>query len=290
MKLCRFDDNRLGIVEGEDVLDVSGALDAIPTQRWPIAPGDPLILNLERVTQRARSLAASATRRKLSAVSLRSPVANPGKIVNAPINYQKHIDEAKADPKLGGGRKLDHITDWGLFLKATSALIGPGEPIRLRMPERRNDHEVELAVVIGRECRKATVENALDFVAGYAIGLDMTIRGPEMPSWRKSVDTYAVCGPWLTTKDEVPDPNNLRLSLKVNGEPRQDSSTSRMVYNVQKLIAYATSMYTLYPGDLIFSGTPEGVGPVQPGDLITAEIERLGRFDIRIASKYDEQV
>lgn len=286
MRICRFDDDRLGLVQGEEVLDVTPALEAIPLQRWPLAHGDPLIAHLDRVLERARALAAGAPRRRLAAVRLNSPVANPGKIVNAPINYQAHIDEAKSDPKLGAGRKLNHITDWGLFLKATSALIGPGEEIRLRGPDKRNDHEVELAVVIGRECRRATVANALDFVCGYAIGLDMTIRGPEMPSWRKSVDTYAVCGPWLTTKDEVPDPNDLRLSIKVNGETRQDSTTARMVYNVQRLIEYATTMYTLYPGDLIFSGTPEGVGPVKPGDVLTAEIERLGRFDIKIAPDY----
>jgi 2-keto-4-pentenoate hydratase/2-oxohepta-3-ene-1,7-dioic acid hydratase in catechol pathway len=286
MRICRFDDDRLGLVQGEDVLDVTPALEVIPQQRWPLAPGDPLVANLDRVLERVRALEAGAQRRRLADVKLKSPVANPTKIVNAPINYQAHIDEAKADPKLGGNRKLDHITDWGLFLKATSALIGPGEEIRLRGADKRNDHEIELAVVIGRECRKARLENALDFVAGYAIGLDMTIRGPEMPSWRKSVDTYAVCGPWLTTKDEVPDPNDLRLSIRVNGETRQDSRTSRMVYNVQRLIEYATSMYTLYPGDLIFSGTPEGVGPVKPGDVLTAEIERVGRFDIRIAAEY----
>ena len=91
-----------------------------------------------------------------------------------------HIDQAKQDQTLGGGRKLLHINEWGLFLKATSALIGPGEAIRLRMPERRNDDEVELAVVIGRECRSATLENALDFVAGCSIRCDMTIRGPEI--------------------------------------------------------------------------------------------------------------
>jgi 2-keto-4-pentenoate hydratase/2-oxohepta-3-ene-1,7-dioic acid hydratase in catechol pathway len=286
MRICRFDEDRLGLVQGEDVLDVTPALEAIPLQRWPLAHGDPLIAHLDRVLERVRALEAGAPRRRLAAVRLKSPVANPGKIVNAPINYQAHIDEAKADPKLGAGRKLNHITDWGLFLKATSALIGPGEQIRLRGPDKRNDHEVELAVVIGRECRKATAANALDFVCGYAIGLDMTIRGPEMPSWRKSVDTYAVCGPWLTTKDEVPDPNDLRLSIKVNGEMRQDSTTARMVYNVQRLIEYATTMYTLYPGDLIFSGTPEGVGPVKPGDVLTAEIERVGRFDVRVAPDY----
>jgi 2-keto-4-pentenoate hydratase/2-oxohepta-3-ene-1,7-dioic acid hydratase in catechol pathway len=286
MRICRFDDDRLGLVQGEDVLDVTPALEVIAQQRWPLAPGDPLVANLDRVLERVRALAAGAPRRRLAEVKLKSPVANPTKIVNAPINYQAHIDEAKADPKLGAGRKLNHITDWGLFLKATSALIGPGEEIRLRGADKRNDHEVELAVVIGRECRKATAANALDFVAGYAIGLDMTIRGPEMPSWRKSVDTYAVFGPWLTTKDEVPDPNDLRLSIRVNGETRQDSRTSRMVYNVHRLIEYATSMYTLYPGDLIFSGTPEGVGPVKPGDVLTAEIERVGRFDVRIAAEY----
>jgi 2-keto-4-pentenoate hydratase/2-oxohepta-3-ene-1,7-dioic acid hydratase in catechol pathway len=286
MRICRFDDDRLGLVQGEDVLDVTPALEVIAQQRWPLAPGDPLVANLDRVLERVRALAAGAPRRRLAEVKLKSPVANPTKIVNAPINHQAHIDEAKADPKLGAGRKLNHITDWGLFLKATSALIGPGEEIRLRGADKRNDHEVELAVVIGRECRKATAANALDFVAGYAIGLDMTIRGPEMPSWRKSVDTYAVCGPWLTTKDEVPDPNDLRLSIRVNGETRQDSRTSRMVYNVHRLIEYATSMYTLYPGDLIFSGTPEGVGPVKPGDVLTAEIERVGRFDVRIAAEY----
>jgi 2-keto-4-pentenoate hydratase/2-oxohepta-3-ene-1,7-dioic acid hydratase in catechol pathway len=286
MKICRFDDDRLGVVKGDEVLDVTPALEVIPAQRWPLAPGDPLIVNLDRVMERIRALEAGAPRRKVADVKLRSPVPNPTKIVNAPINYQAHIDEAKADPKLGGGRKLNHITDWGLFLKATSALVGPAEGIRLRMPDRRNDHEVELAVVIGRECRKATLANALEFVAGYAIGLDMTIRGPEMPSWRKSVDSYAVCGPWLVTKDEIPDPNGLNLLLWVNGELRQSSNTRRMVYNVQRLIEYATSMYTLYPGDLIFSGTPEGVGPVQPGDVITADIERVGRFDIRV-DQYD---
>jgi 2-keto-4-pentenoate hydratase/2-oxohepta-3-ene-1,7-dioic acid hydratase in catechol pathway len=287
MRICRFDDDRLGLVLGDEVLDVTSALEVIPPQRWPLAFGDPLLRHFDAVLDRVRALQASAPRRRLAEVKLKSPVASPTKIVNAPINYQAHIDEAKADPKLGGGRKLNHITDWGLFLKATSALIGPGEEIRLRGgAEKRNDHEIELAVIIGKECGKATLENALDCVAGYAIGLDMTIRGPEMPSWRKSVDTYAVCGPWITTKDEVPDPNNLHLSIKVNGETRQDSSTSRMVYNVHRLIEYATSMYTLYPGDLIFTDTPEGVGPVKPGDVLTAEIERVGRFDIRVAPAY----
>jgi 2-keto-4-pentenoate hydratase/2-oxohepta-3-ene-1,7-dioic acid hydratase in catechol pathway len=290
MRICRFvgdaGDDRLGVVQGSEIVDVTPALEAIPAQRWPLAQGDPLITHLAAVTTRIRELLAAAPRRPLAGAKLRSPVANPSKIVNAPINYAAHIDEAKKDQSIAHGREIKNIWDWGLFLKANSALVGPGEEIRLRMPERRNDHEVELAVIIGRPCNKVAEQDALAYVAGYAIGLDMTIRGPELPSFRKSVDTYAVCGPWITTADEVGDPGNLRLSISVNGEVRQDATTARMVYGVAKLIEYASSMYTLLPGDLIFTGTPEGVGPVKPGDVLHAEIEKVGAFDILVAAEY----
>ena len=235
-----------------------------------------------------RELEPKAARKPLSAVRFKSPVANPTKIVNAPINYHAHIDEAEKDQGIAHGREIKNknIWDWGLFLKANSALIGFGEEIQLRWPERRNDHEIELAVIIGKTCNKVKKENALDYVAGYAMGLDMTIRGPELPSFRKSVDTYAVCGPWIVTKDEVPNPNKLKLSIKVNGEQRQSSNTDKLVYDVHKLIEYASSFYTLHPGDIIFTGTPEGVGPVKPGDVLSCEIESVGKADIRIASQY----
>ena len=286
MKICRFDNDRLGLVEGDEVLDVSEALGAIPTQKWPYRHGDALIANLPAVLERANSLAARAPRRKLSEVKLLAPVANPSKIVNAPINYQAHIDEAKRDQGIAHGREIKTIADWGLFLKSPSSLIGASQGIRLRFPDRRNDHEVELAVVIGREANRVSRAQALDYVCGYSIGLDMTLRGPELPSFRKSIDTYSVLAPWLVTRDEVPDPGKLELWLTVNGEQRQRSSSSRMVYDVPRLIEYATSFYTLHPGDLIFSGTPEGVGPVKPGDEIRAGIERVGEFAIRVAPDY----
>jgi 2-keto-4-pentenoate hydratase/2-oxohepta-3-ene-1,7-dioic acid hydratase in catechol pathway len=287
MKICRFDDNRLGLVKGNDVLDVTAALDILPAARWPLPQGDLLVEHLDQVLARVRQLEAKAARKPLSQVTLKSPVPNPSKIINAPANYQKHRDEAQKDPGISHGRvpKKD-MSEWGLFLKANSALIGSGEEIALRFPHRRNDHEIELAVVIGKTCNKVKKEDALNYVAGYAIGLDMTVRGPEVPSFRKSIDTYAVCGPWLVTKDEVADPNSLNLSLKVNGEIRQDSSTRELIYNVERLIEYASSFYTLLPGDLIFTGTPDGVGPVKPGDVLSAEIESVGKFDIRIAADY----
>jgi 2-keto-4-pentenoate hydratase/2-oxohepta-3-ene-1,7-dioic acid hydratase in catechol pathway len=286
MKLCRYDDDRLGLVQGDEVLDVSAALDLLPSVRWPLPQGDLLIANLDKIIPRVRELAPTAPRKPVASIKFKSPVANPTKIVNAPINYTAHIDEAKADPEISVNKNIKNIWDWGLFLKANSALIGFGEEIALRWPDRRNDHEIELAVIIGKTCNKVKKENALDYVAGYAMGLDMTIRGPELPSFRKSVDTYAVCGPWLVTKDEVANPNKLNLAIKVNGEPRQASNTSKLVYDVHKLIEYASSFYTLHPGDIIFTGTPEGVGPVKPGDVLSCEIESVGKADIRVAADY----
>jgi len=288
MKLCRYDNDRLGLIKGDEVLDVTAALDLLPAVRWPLPMGDLLIANLDKIIARVRELEPGAAKKPVSAVRFKSPVANPTKIVNAPINYHAHIDEAEKDQGIAHGREIKNknIWDWGLFLKANSALIGFGEEIVLRWPDRRNDHEIELAVIISKTCNKVKKEDALDYVAGYAMGLDMTIRGPELPSFRKSVDTYAVCGPWLITKDEVANPNKLNLSIKVNGEARQSSNTDKLVYDVHKLIEYASSFYTLHPGDIIFTGTPEGVGPVKPGDVLSCEIESVGKADIRVAADY----
>ena len=288
MKICRFDDDRLGIVEDDEVLDVTGALDAIPEQRWPLAQGDPLILNFKKVLAAAKKLAAKAKRKKLASVKLLSPVANPGKIIAAPINYNDHITESIKDPGIAHGRTniQKGIGEWGLFLKASSALIGFGEEIRLRWPERRNDHEVELALVIGKQGNKIPREKALEHVCAYAIGLDMTVRGPELQCFRKSIDTYAVLGPWLVTPDEVGDPNNLDLSIAVNGEVKQSSNTEYLVYDVERLIEFGSSMYTLHPGDIIMTGTPAGVSPVKPGDTLHAYVEGVGEADVRIASSY----
>jgi len=288
VKLCRFDRDRLGIVQGDEVLDVTKALEAIPQQRWPIAPGDPLILNFRRVLAAAKKLAPRAKKKALARVKLLSPVANPGKIIAAPINYNDHIAESIKDPGIAHGRTniQKGIGEWGLFLKANSSLIGFGEEIRLRWPERRNDHEVELALVIGKRGNKIPKEKALEHVCAYSIGLDMTVRGPELQCFRKSIDTYSVLGPWLVTADEIADPNSLDLSIAVNGEPRQSSNTRYLVYNVQRLIEFASSMYTLHPGDIIMTGTPAGVGPVKPGDALHAHVQGIGEADIRIAPAY----
>lgn len=282
MKLCRFDDNRLGLVEGGEVLDVSGALEVLPALRYPVPPGDLLIAHLDEVAARARALAAKAPRRPLAAVRLLSPVANPPKIIGAPVNYLKHQAEATADRSISFGREVKTIDEYGLFLKASTSLVGPGEGVALRFTERRNDHEVELAVVIGKGGDRIPRARAMDYIAGYAIGLDMTVRGTEDRSQRKSIDSYSVLGPWLVTKDEIEDPGNLALSIAVNGEPRQKSSTRFLIFDVPKLIEYASSFYALHPGDVIMTGTPEGVGPVKPGDVMHCEVEGVGAMEVRV--------
>jgi 2-keto-4-pentenoate hydratase/2-oxohepta-3-ene-1,7-dioic acid hydratase in catechol pathway len=284
MKLCRFNNNRLGVVEGETVKDVTAALDALPQVRYPLPWHDPLIANLAGVAARARTLAADAPAVPLASVSLLSPVANPGKLIAAPVNYQKHLDEVRGDSQIHHGNVAHTITiqSAGLFLKATSSLVGPGEGVALRKLDRRTDHEVELAVVIGTEARNVAAANALEYVAGYSIGLDITIRGSEDRSFRKSPDSYSVLGPWLVTADEIPDPGSLDLQIAVNGEQRQQSNTRYLILGVAELLELASSFYTLYPGDVIYTGTPEGVSPIEPGDHIVATIQRVGTMQVAV--------
>lgn len=284
MKVCRFDEGRLGLVDGEVVRDVTAALEVLPTARYPLPQHDLLIAHLPQVLARARTLAPDAPSIPLSAVTLLSPVANPGKLVAAPVNYQKHLDEVRTDKDLHHNTVGHTITihSAGLFLKATSSLVGAGEGIVVRMPERRTDHEVELAVVIGRTASHVAAADALSYVAGYAIGLDITIRGTEDRSFRKSVDTHSVLGPWMVTADEIADPGQLDLHISVNGEQRQKSNTRYLILGVPELIALASSFYTLHPGDVIYTGTPEGVSPIEPGDEIVATIEKIGSMTVHV--------
>ena len=284
MRLCRFGSDSLGVVEGEAVRDVTAALDALPAYRYPLPTYDLLIANLDKVVSRIKTILPGAPSVPVSSLTLLSPLANPGKLVAAPVNYQKHLDEVKVDSAIHANNPAHTITiqSAGLFLKATSSLIGPGGGIAVSKPERRTDHEVELAVVIGRQGRNISRSDALHHVAGYCIGLDVTIRGSEDRSFRKSPDSYSVLGPWLVTADEIPDPGVLELQLSVNGELRQKSNTRHLILGVPELIEFASSFYTLYPGDVIYTGTPEGVSPIQPGDEVSASIERIGSMTVRV--------
>ena len=284
MKICRFNDNRLGVVEGDRIKDVTSVLDQLPAYRVPLPQFDPVIAELTRLRPLIQAAAAKATAVPLADVRLLPPVGNPGKIVAAPVNYRAHLDEVNLSAALHHGNQINEIHRAGLFLKATSSLIGVSDVVKLRFPDRRNDHEVELAVIIGKPASKVLKADALDVVAGYAIGLDMTLRGPEERSFRKSIDTYTVLGPWMITADELPDPTALDLRLTVNGELRQNANTRDLILSVADLIAFASSFYTLLPGDILLTGTPEGVGPVTPGDTIVASITSIGEVTVGVSS------
>jgi 2-keto-4-pentenoate hydratase/2-oxohepta-3-ene-1,7-dioic acid hydratase in catechol pathway len=284
MRLCRFGDQRYGLVRDGAVYDVTAVVDAAVARGVRPVRGDAVYANFAAVRAAVEAAPLGAAACSIAEALFLAPVAAPAKLVAAPVNYQKHIDESVADPGITFNHAVARIDEAGLFLKAASSLVGPGEGVAVRFPDRRTDHEIELALVIGAECSNIAEERALDVVAGYAIGLDMTVRGKEDRSFRKSIDTYSVLGPWLVTADEIADPNALGFHLEVNGEPRQASNTSMLIFNVHKLIAWASRWYTLYPGDVIYTGTPEGVAPVADGDVMTCHIDGIGDMRVNVRS------
>ena len=282
MRICRFNANRLGIILGDQVLDVTAALAVLPASSYPLPRHDLMIAHLAQVRAQIGQIMPTAVPIPLQSVTLLSPVANPGKIIGAPVNYRRHLEEARADSGIHHNSQILEIQKIGVFLKATSSLVGAGQGVIIRHPERRNDHEAELVVVIGKTGSSIARSDAWQHIAGYSSGLDMTTRGPEERSLRKSVDSYSVLGPCLVTADEMQDASNLDFSLAVNGEPRQKANTRDLIIGIAELVEFASSFYTLYPGDLIYTGTPEGVGPVLPGDRITTEFQGIGRMDVAV--------
>lgn len=206
------------------------------------------------------------------------PVANVGKIICVGLNYFEHARESS----------LEVPEEPILFAKATSAICGPRDPIMMPRNWSKVDWEVELAVVIGKTARYVDAGESLRYVAGYAVGNDLSERAFQLEhsgQWikGKSFDTSAPLGPWLVTADEVPDPQALDIWCAINGRRFQDSNTSHMIFPVAELISYITRFMTLEPGDVILSGTPPGVGLGQrpeiylkPGDTVQAGISGLG--------------
>lgn len=202
----------------------------------------------------------------------------PGKIICIGLNYRKHAIESGMDiPK-----------EPVVFFKATSSIIGPNDTIVIPKNSKKTDWEVELAVVIGKRATYINEEDALDYIAGYTLHNDVSEREFQLKKggqWvkGKSCDTFAPLGPYLVTKDEIPDPNNLGLWLKVNGNLLQDGNTDDFIFNIQKVVSYLSQFMSLMPGDIISTGTPEGVGfgfkpPIylKDGDVIELGIDGLG--------------
>jgi 2-keto-4-pentenoate hydratase/2-oxohepta-3-ene-1,7-dioic acid hydratase in catechol pathway len=212
-------------------------------------------------------------------IRLGCPVANPSKIICVGLNYAKHAAET------GAAVPSEPI----IFLKATSAITGPYDVIQIPRNSTKTDWEVELAVVIGKRASYVTQESAMDYVAGYCLHNDVSERAFQLErggTWDKGkgCDSFAPLGPWLVTKDEIPNPHNLRLWLKVNEQTMQDGNTDDLIFDIPTLVAYISSFMTLLPGDIISTGTPSGVGmgikpaPIylKPGDVVELGIDGLG--------------
>ena len=270
MRLASFDNGRLGVLVGKDtVRDVTNWALA----QCPRRVEDPLIALIEAVRAGTTPQGPEHSR---TSMRLGPPLRHPSKIIAA-ANYLRHTQEMNPGIAALGG-----IREKGFFLKAPSSIIGPGDAIRLPFADRRTDHEAELAVIMGRVTRSVSEHDALAYVFGYTCLLDITVRGKEDRGLRKSFDTFTPLGPYVTTRDEVPDPNDLAIECRINGEVRQQDSTRSMTMQVPALIAWISSVMTLLPGDVIATGTPAGVGPIQPGDRIQVMIERLGTLAVTV--------
>ena len=261
MRLVSYDDGRAGYLAGDRVIPLRARTMRDAIESW--AAGDPLLPEREDGIP-------------LRDTSLRVPVADPSKIIAAPVNYRDHQAEMNADASVGA---------LGFFLKAPSSLLDPGGTIQLPYHDRRFDQEGELALVIGRTARQVSEQDALSCVFGYTGLLDITMRGGEDRSTRKSFDTFTPMGPVLVTADEFGDPDDVELRCWVANELRQKATTRDLIWSVARFVSYASSVATLYPGDVITTGTPAGVGPITAGDTIRLELSGLGLdLTVRVAA------
>ncbi len=283
MKLITFEAGlgpRLGVLTaGHQVVDLAEASQgSLPNTMLPLLERGQAGLEMAQAALEKAVVASQVM--PLGAVKLLAPVPNPSKIIAVGLNYMDHCREQQVEPPASPI----------LFAKFPTAVIGPGQAIRWD-PHLTGqvDFEAELAVVIGRKARRVSQADALSYVAGYTICNDVSARDLQFADKQwvrgKSLDTFCPLGPYLLTADEMPDPHKLAIRSRLNGQVMQDSNTGEMIFKLPFLIEYISQALTLLPGDIITTGTPDGVGvfrtpPVflKDGDTITVEIERLGHL------------
>lgn len=281
MKLARFkheDSIRIGVVDGDRILPIDAA--RFPSMMAIIEGGEEALAAIPDI------VANGGPGLALSGVELLAPIEKPGKYLAIGMNYAKHLEEAD---KLGVARSKHQV--W--FNKQTSCLAGPFDPIEPGVTEKL-DYEVELGLVIGRRAKGVTEAEAFDHVFGYFVANDVSARDWQFHSptftMGKSFDTHGPIGPWIVTADEIADPQALDLRCFVNGELRQSNNTANMIHPIARQIAYLSTAFTLEPGDLIATGTPEGVGVgmepprfLQSGDVVRCEVESIGAIENKVA-------
>jgi 2-keto-4-pentenoate hydratase/2-oxohepta-3-ene-1,7-dioic acid hydratase in catechol pathway len=254
MRLARFGDNRLALVEGYVLRDITQVTERLPQYRWPLPVGDQFIANLDAMRRAIKGASEAATRIPVTDVKLLSPIANPPRVIAA--------DRP------------------GFALRAPTGVLGAGEGDTLNLPDARTAFEMSLAVVVGEKADSVSAKEALDIVAGYCIGLSFGVADEH--GLVRSPNIQTVLGPWLVTADEISDPQDLRLRIAVDGHMHHEGSTKHLAAGVLQMVAHASRVFTIYPGDVLLSGIPEAAGVLASGATIRATIDGIGAMDVKV--------
>jgi 2-keto-4-pentenoate hydratase/2-oxohepta-3-ene-1,7-dioic acid hydratase in catechol pathway len=283
MKLYVYNDYRLAVLAGDGTL--ADITDLVPAHTSPKERTNALVAAWSEARDTVAGRARAGNGVALADVTVRAPQPQPRNLFAAPINYHKHQQEMGGGNGVYGDRQILDVSVRKGFLKAVTSIVGPDGAIELPFADRRFDHEAEVGIIISKEAKRVSEEEALDYVFGYTPLLDITLRGEEDRSWRKSMDTFTPIGPYIVTADEIEDPADLDFWLTVNGELRQKSNTSYLIYSIAKLISEYSQVVTLQPGDIIATGTPEGVGQILPGDTVVLTIPAIGELTMPVTAR-----
>ena len=291
MKICHYGNNQAGVIVEDKVYNIGDALIKAGLARngYTMLEIIDALANNTKAMQIARDASQGSGAIPLGSVKLLAPITNPGSLWAAAANYRAHQKEMIE--RMGSADRITKTKDELMaefFLKTTSSIIGPGDTIILPKISKLVDFECELCAVIGRRARKVTEEQALDYVFGYTICWDISQRDPwgkgmqNTRNIRKGFDTFSALGPWIVTRDEIDEPQNLTIKVLQNGKETMTAHTSDMICGLRDHIRFLTSCLTLRPGDLITTGTPAGVSKLNDGDRLYGTIDKIGSMELHV--------
>ncbi|OGA21685.1 MAG: hypothetical protein A3I01_05460 [Betaproteobacteria bacterium RIFCSPLOWO2_02_FULL_65_24] len=294
MKICHYNDQQAGVVDGAEVYPIGDAL----VKAGHVRSGYTMLAVVEALANDAAAMQLARQYRKagpalpLGSVKLLAPITNPRSIWAAAANYRAH--QAEMIERVGtydrSGMSKDELMA-EFFLKPTSSITGPGGPVILPKVAMHMDFECELGAVIGRTARKVTEERALEHVFGYLICWDFSLRDPwgkgrhNTRNIRKGFDTFTGLGPWIVTRDEIDDPQNLNIRVEQNGKTVMQAHTGDMICTLREHIRFLSSALTLRPGDVITTGTPAGVSKLADGDHLRGSIDKIGDMQVEVRAE-----
>jgi 2-keto-4-pentenoate hydratase/2-oxohepta-3-ene-1,7-dioic acid hydratase in catechol pathway len=294
MKICHYNNNQAGVVVDDKVYNIGDALikARLARQGYTMLEIIDALANNPVAMQIAKEASSGGSSLPLSSIKLLAPITNPGSLWAAAANYRAHQKEMIE--RMGSADRITKTNDELMaefFLKTTSSIIGPNDTIILPKISKLVDFECELCAVIGKRARKVTEAQALDYVFGYTICWDISQRDPwgkgmqNTRNIRKGFDTFSALGPWIVTRDEIDEPQNLSIKVLQNGKEAMIAHTSDMICGLRDHIRFLTSCLTLRPGDLITTGTPAGVSKLHDGDHLHGTIEKIGSMELDVKAE-----